>query len=342
MNQCKTLGIDLAKNYFYLFMFNELGQPMMKKRLSRSQLLRYLAQLERCVVAMEACASSHYWGREISQLGHQVELLPPQHVKGYLRGQKNDYNDAQAIGEASIHGAIRHVPVKTLEQQDEQVFLQMRRHLNTERTRLLNHVRGLVAEYGIVLPKGCHVLRGALPKIMDDDTNGLTSDFRQLLRRQYSRLVHLDEELSWYDQELSRRAKGDETSQRLMTLPGFGPVVSQSVKAWMGDGQQFKRGRDASAALGLVPRQFSTGGREVLLGISKRGDRHLRSLVIHGARSVVSRAKNKADRLSLWINRLVAQRGFNKATVALANKLMRMAWVLVSKGETYQPSCSQA
>ena len=337
MNKCKTLGIDLAKNSFYLFVLNQQGKPIGKKKLSRSQLLRYLAQQERCIVAMEACASAHYWGREISLLGHDVELLPPQHVKGYLRGQKNDYNDAQAIAEASVHGAIRHVAVKSVEQQDEQTFLQMRRHLSSERTRLLNHIRGLLGEYGIVLPKGGTVLRREIPGIVENEGNGLTDFLRQLLRRQQARLASLDEELSWYDRELKQQAEHDETCQRLMTLPGFGPVVSRAVKAWMGDGTQFRRGRDASAALGLVPRQFSTGGREVLLGISKRGDRFLRSLIIHGARAVVCRAGTKTDRLSLWINHLVATRGFNKATVALANKLIRIAWVVVTRQETYKP-----
>lgn len=285
---------------------------------------------------MEACGTAHYWGRKIRQIGHSVVLLPAQHVKGYLRGQKNDYNDAKAIAEACQHGAIRPVTVKSIEQQDEQTFLLMRQHISGDRTRLINHVRGLLAEYGVVLSKGSHVLRKELPFILEDVENGLTGEFRELLFRQYTQLKRLDEELQWYNERLAVKAKQEDACQRLMQVPGIGPVVSVALKAWMGEGQQFKRGRDASAALGLVPKQFSTGGREVLLGITKRGDRKLRALVVHGARAVVSRANNKTDRLSQWIIRLVETRGFNKAVVALANKIIRVSWVIICRGESYK------
>lgn len=336
MNKYKTIGIDLAKNTFYLIMLDSNGKQVERKKLNRQQLTRYLLKLDVCVVAMEACGTAHYWGRKIRQIGHSVVLLPAQHVKGYLRGQKNDYNDAKAIAEACQHGAIRPVTVKSIEQQDEQTFLLMRQHISGDRTRLINHVRGLLAEYGVVLSKGSHVLRKELPFILEDVENGLTDEFRELLSRQYTQLKRLDEELQWYDERLAVKAKQEEPCQRLMQVPGIGPVVSVALKAWMGDGQQFKRGRDASAALGLVPKQFSTGGREVLLGITKRGDRKLRALVVHGARAVVSRAKNKTDRLSQWIIRLVETRGFNKAVVALANKIIRVSWVIICRGESYQ------
>jgi len=337
MNKCKTIGIDLAKNTFYLIVLNDKNKQVERKKLNRKQLINYLAKQEKSIVAMEACASAHYWGREIQQLGHAVHLLPAQHVKGYLRGQKNDYNDARAIAEASQHGAIRHVKVKSLTQQDEQTFLRMRDHISDERKALIQHVRGLLAEYGIVLPKGGSVLRRELPFLLEACDIELTSYFRQLLLRQLALLKRLDEELDWYDRQLALSAKQNEACQRLIAVPGIGPVVSVSLTAWMGDGKQFQRGRDASAALGLVPKQFSTGGREVLLGITKRGDKRLRALVVHGARSVVSRAKGKTDRLNQWILRLVDRRGFNKAVVALANKLIRIAWVIVSKGKTYRP-----
>lgn len=336
MNQHKTIGIDLAKNSFYLFVLNQFGKPSGKKKLSRGQMLSYMAQQNQSVVAMEACASSHFWGREIVKLGHTVQLLPAQHVKGYLRGQKNDYNDAQAIAEASQHGAIRPVALKSIEQQDEQSFLQMRRHLDIERTRLINHIRGLLAEYGVVFKQGSTQLRNRLPEIIEGVDDAISQRFRALLNRQYARLISIDDELEWYNNQLKQKVKQDDVCQRLITIPGFGPVVSSSMKAWMGDGQQFKRGRDASAALGVVPRQFSTGGRDVLLSISKRGSSYLRSLVVNGARSVVSRAGKKTDPLSLWINRLVATRGFNKATVALANKLIRIAWVIITRNEHYR------
>lgn len=336
MSKCKTIGIDLAKNTFYLIILDENNKQIERKKLNRRQLISYFSQREPCIVAMEACASSHYWARKIQQFGFVVKLLPAQHVKGYLRGQKNDYNDARAIAEAAQHGAIRTVEIKSLVQQDEQTFLQMRQHVSSERKRLICHTRGLLAEYGIVLPQGSHVLKRELPWILEDSENELTDDFRQLLFRHLALLEGLDEELKWYDERLETKARQNEVCQRLVKVPGIGPVVSISVKAWMGNGKQYKRGRDASAALGLVPKQFSTGGREVLLGITKRGDKKLRALVVHGARAVVSRAKNKTDQLSQWINRLVEKRGFNKAVVALANKLIRIAWVIISRGESYK------
>lgn len=331
-----TIGIDLAKNSFYFVVLNEHGKRTTRKKLTRNQVLPYLANFEQSVVAMEACSSAHYWGREIQKMGHEVQLLPPQHVKGYLRGQKNDYNDAQAIAEAAQHGAIRPVAIKTVEQQDEQSILHMRRLLIVERTRLINHIRGLLSEYGIVIAKSAATVRKEIPLILEDADNGLTDIFRQFLNRQYSRLLDIEEELQFHQIYIESTVKDDDTCQRLISMPGIGSIVSISLKSWIGDGKQFKRGRDASAALGLVPRQNSTGGKTVLLGISKRGNSHLRSLVVNGARAVVAHAKNKIDCLSLWINRLVEHRGFNRAVIAFANKMIRMAWAIVTKKQEYR------
>lgn len=340
MTKRTTIGIDLAKNVFALVAMNANGRELWRKTLRRQRLLPFLAKQEGATLAMEACGSSHYWGREFQALGFEVKLLPAQHVKGYQRGQKNDYNDAKAIAEASLHGSIRSVPVKSLEQQDDQVFLGVRRSLEKERTRLGNQMRGLLAEYGQIISPGVASLRKAIPEILEDAENGVTTRFRAVLNRQYRRFMELSEELAWYDQELKRQAKDDDVCRRLDELPGVGEVVAAALKGWLGDGQQFQRGRDASAALGLVPRQHSSGGKECLYGITKRGDRYLRSLVVHGARSVVARASQKADPLSRWIQRLKAERGFNKAAVALANKLVRIAWVIVARGERYTPSGS--
>lgn len=332
-----TVGIDLAKTVFYVVIQGPSGTEKQRKRLRRSQLLKFMTQLAPCTVAMEACGGAHHWAREFEQLGHHVELLPPQHVKGYLRGQKNDYNDARAIAEACYHGAIRTVRIKSVEQQDEQALQRMRRSLEGERTRLVNQQRGLLAEYGVVISRGVAAFRREVPRLLEDGEAPLTERFRALLARQYRRLLALEEELAWYDAQLRQQVKTDDVCRRLVELPGFGPVVSTAFKSWIGDGQQFRRGRDASAALGIVPRQHSSGGKNVLLGISKRGDSYVRSLVIHGARSVVLRARHKDDPLSRWINELVARRGFNKAVVALANKLVRMAWVIVARQESYCP-----
>lgn len=337
MNKHTVISIDLAKNVFHIMILNRAGKQLQRKKLKRSQLLDFIGRQEPARIALEACGSAHYWARQFRALGHEVVLLPPQHVKGYLRGQKNDYNDALAIAEACLHDRIRPVPVKSVEQQDEQGFHRIRRQLTGERTRLCNQLRGLLSEYGIVIAQGAHSVRGKLPGILEDAENGLTPRIRELLNRQYQRLLELNQELSWYDRQLVEQSKTDEVCQRLVTVPGIGPVVSSALKSWMGDGRQFSRGRDASAALGVVPRQHSSGDKPCLLGISKRGDGYLRSLMIHGARSVVFCAKNKTDPLSCWINRLVATRGVNKAVVALANKLVRIAWVIITRGEPYQP-----
>ncbi len=253
MSKQKITGIDLAKTKFYLFSINAHGKPAGKIKLSRNQLLNWLVQQPKMTVAMEACGASHYWARKIRKLDHDVILLSAQHVKAYQRRQKNDYNDAQAIAEACQHGTIRPVPIKTLEQQDIQTFLKMRRLVSMERTQLINHVRGLLAEYDIVFSKGATELRQKLPALLEDAENELTDTMRTLLHRQYIRLITLDNELEWYDSEQKKYVRQDPVCTRLLAILGFGPLVSQAIKSWMGDGKQFRRGRDASAALELVP-----------------------------------------------------------------------------------------
>lgn len=333
-----TIGVDLAKSSFAVVVLADSGAELSRKTLKRGQLLTHLARQPAGVVAMEACASAHYWGRQIQTLGHQVVLLPAQHVKGYLRGQKNDYNDALAIAEACQHNRIRHVPVKTLAQQDEQTFHSIRRSLTTDKVRLSNQMRGVLSEYGLIVARGDSALKRYLEEALSDAENGLTVRVRNYLSRQYTRFLALLDELAWYDCELREQVNQDETCCRLRAIPGFGPVLSSVIKHWMGGGQQFGCGRDASAALGLVPRQHSTGGKERLGGISKRGDAQVRSLIVHGARSVVSHADKKTDPLSLWIQQVKARRGTNKAIVALANKLIRIAWVIIARGEPYRPA----
>ena len=335
MSKHMTIGLDIAKSVFHLVQLNISGEQAQRKKLRRSQVLRYFAQLPAARVALEACASSHYWARELKALGHEVVLLPPQYVKGYARGQKNDYNDARAIAEACLHGSIRAVAVKTVAQQDEQAIHRCRQQLIQTRTALCNQLRGLLGEYGVVMARGTASVRQDLPVILERPR--LTPLLKRVLQRQYQRLLALDEEIAWYDQQLKQQVREDEVCQRLCALPGFGPVVSTAFKSWVGDGRQFRCGRDASAALGVVPRQHTSGDKPRLLGITKCGDRYVRTLVIHGARAVVRAAARKQDPLSQWLNRLVASRGFNKASVALANKMIRIAWVVVRRGEDYHP-----
>lgn len=334
-----TVGLDLAKDTFHIVGLDEHGHEKMKKKLSRSQVLKHFANHPACVVGMEACASSHYFARELRKLGHEAKLIPPQYVKAYVRGQKNDTNDARAIAEAVRVPSMRFVTVKTVSQQDVQSLIRLREGAINARTACSNRLRGLLGEYGVaVKAKGLGALRRALPGIAEDGNLGLTDVFRRLLNQERQHLLELDGHIDALTAELTALSRQDERVQRLQTAPGYGPIVASVFASVMGDGAQYRRGRDASAAVGLVPRQHSSGGKNVLLGISKRGDRYLRSLLIHGARAVVIAAQKKDDPLSRWINRLRETRGMNKATVALANKLVRIGWAILHNGTTYRPA----
>lgn len=331
-----VIGLDIAKQVFHVVGLNRAGKLQLRKKLKRNQVLAWFAQQPACTVSMEACGGSHYWGRELEKLGFTVNLIPAQHVKPYVRGNKNDYNDALAIAEASQRPELRCVGIKTPGQQDRQALLRMRKSVVGDRTALCNQVRGLLTEYGIVLPQGITVLRKAIPRLLEDADNGLSNLFRELLAQKQQQLEELDGHIDAYDQKLKQAAQGCEAIQRLQTIPGFGVVVANSFYSEVGDGKAFRRGRDVSASLGLVPRQHTSGDKQVLLGISKRGDRHLRSLLVHGARSVMKYAAGKEDALSRWATKLAERRGYNKAIVALANKLARIGWAVLAKGGTYQ------
>lgn len=333
-----TVGLDLAKNVFHVVCCNKAGKLIKKKKLRRNTVREYFTQLPSCLVAMEACASAHYWGREVESLGHKVKLLPPRKVKPYVTGQKNDYNDAAGIAEAATREAIRSVSIKTIEQQDLQSLQRLRSARTKERTALSNPLRGLLAEYGIVIPRGISQIRNRLPDILEDADYNISLRLRAWLHRGYQQLLRLDEDIQFYTTELEKISRENEDCQRLQALSGFGPIVSSAYVAHINDGKSFKRGRDVSASIGLVPRQHSSGDKAILLGITKRGNSTLRSLLIHGARSVVRHAANKDDALSRWINHIKMTRGTNKAAVALANKLSRIAWAMVINKTEYQPS----
>lgn len=335
MSKSTTIGIDLAKNVFFVVALDQRGKQVRRKKLRRNEVLPFLANFPEAVIAMEACSGAHYWAREMEALGHEVELLPAQHIKGYLRGQKNDYNDAEAIAEASQHGRIRTVAVKSPEQQLGQSLHRLRQALVAEQNRLINRTRALCAEHGLIMPEGKNRFRLSLVALLEDAENGLPWRLRELLGRQYQLFLGLEDEVAWYTGEIKKQAAENEICQRLMSAPGFGPIVSSAFYGWIGTGQQFRSGRDVAAALGLVPKQYSTGGRTVLGGISKRGDKHLRALLVHGARAVARNAKRRDDRLSRWVCNLIERRGYNKAVVALANKLARIGWAIVAKEQTY-------
>jgi transposase len=336
MNEITTIGLDLAKQVFHVVCCDGRGKVVIQKRLRRSQVRAYFARLNGSLVGMEACATAHYWARELAGLGHEVRLLPAQYVKAFVRGNKNDYNDALAIAEAVVRPQMRAVAVKTVARQDVQALHRLRAQCVGSRTALCNQLRGLLGEYGVVLPQGVGTLRRHLPRLLEAADSGLSDFFRRLLAQGYQRLCELDAHVAAYTAEMLRHGRETEACRRLQTIPGFGPIVASGFYALVGDGRAYRRGRDVSAALGLVPRQHSSGGKAVLLGISKRGDRYVRMLLVHGARAVVRRAAGKDDRLSRWINRIRAQHGYNKASVALANKLARIGWAVLANRSVYQ------
>jgi transposase len=323
---------------FHMVGLDERGKEVMRRKLRRNQVATYFAKLPPCRIGMEACGGAHHWARKLREMGHQVDLIPAQHVKPLVMGNKNDYNDARAIAEALGRAKIHFVAVKTQAQQDLQAVQRMRARCVKDRTALCHHIRGLLSEYGIVLNRGVSAIRKGIPRLLEDAENGLSDSFRSGLHQSYQRLVELDEHVEFYTRELEQAVAQDEDCRRLQTIPGYGSIVSGAFITVVGDGNAFRRGRDVSAVLGLAPAQHSSGGKDRLLGISKRGDRHVRSLLVQGARSVVLRAAGKEDRLSRWINRIRQDRGTNKAVVALANKMARIGWAILRHGTEYHPA----
>lgn len=331
------VGVDLAKQVFQLHGVDERGKGVLKRKLKRSEMAVFFQQLPPCIVAMEACGSAHHWARVLSAMGHSVKLIAPQFVKPYVRGNKNDANDAAAICEAASRPDMRFVPAKSVAQQDIQALHRIREQVVGQRVAKANQIRGLLAEYGIVVAQKVAVLRQQLPLLLEDGENGLSGDFRQLLGELQEELVVLEDRLATLNERLERHVRDNPLMRRLMQLRGVGPVVASAIVGAIGDGREFRNGRGAAAWVGLVPRQHSSGGKERLLGISKRGDSYLRRLLIHGARAVVAHAHRHHDRLSLWVMALKERRHANVVAVALANKTMRMAWALLSRDCDYDP-----
>jgi transposase len=333
-----TIGLDLAKNVFQVHGVDEHGKKTLGKALKRPQVLPFFANLPPCLVGMEACGGAHYWARELEKLGHTPRLIAPQFVKPYVKGNKNDANDAEAICEAAGRPNMRFVAVKTPEQQDLQALHRVRERYVADRTAKVNQVRGLLAEYGIVIGKGIGQARQRLPEILDDAGSGLSADARALFRELYEEIVRLDGQVGGCDRKVGLAAKASAPCQRLMQVVGIGPLIATALVAAVGDGRQFGDARQLAAWLGLVPRQDSSGGKPRLLGISKRGQPYLRALLIHGGRSAVRAAAHKDDPRSRWINDLARRRNKNIAAVAVANKNARVAWVLLTREEDYRPA----
>ena len=336
-----TIGLDIAKQVFQVHGVDRAGKTVLRKQLKRAQVLAFFANLPPAVIGLEACAGAHYWARELIKLGHDARLIAPQFVKPYVKGNKNDANDAEAICEAVGRPSMRFVPLKSPEQQDIQMLHRIRQNLVKQRTAAANQTRGLLGEYGLVVAEGLHHLRRRLPEILEDAENGLSPLARRLFADRYDCLVDLDRQIEAYQQQIAAVCQQSPACQQLLAIPGIGPITATAMVAALGDGQAFDHGRQVAAWLGLVPRQESSGGKPRLLGISKRGDTYLRTLLIHGARAVVRAAGRKDDAQSRWINALVQRRNANIAAVAVANKTARTIWAMLTRGENYRVPLAQ-
>ena len=332
----KTIGLDIAKSIFHLVCLDQYGNQLFKKKLRRAQLLSYFANLETCIIAIEGCGSSYYWQRELTKLGHTVKLLPTQHVKAYRRGNKNDYNDALAIAETSRVPTIREVTTKTIDQQSMQTLHRLRETAVKDRTRLGNQIRGSLSEFGIIFAQGLNRIREGLYSVLEDANNDLPHTLRAALALKHKQLTELDEQVDELGCLIKEAGADQIQVDLLQSIPGYGEILSTSFYSVIGDGKAFAKGRDVSASLGIVPKQHSSGDRDNLLGISKRGDKYLRKMLVNGARAVVNHAHKKDDALSVWVTSLVERRGKNKATVALANKLARIGWAVIVSKKPYQ------
>ena len=331
-----TIGIDIAKSVFQLHGVDEAGTVILRKKLRRSALLDTLRKLEPCLVGMEACATAHYWAREISALGHQVKLMPPAYVKPYVKRQKNDMADAEAICEAVTRPTMRFVPVKSAERQGVLVLHRTRDLLMRQRTMLLNAVRGHLAEFGIIAPQGPGKALDLIAQLRDGAHEELPDIARTALLGIGAQLDALGEQIQTLERQLLTWHRGDAVSQRLETIPGVGLLTATALAASVPDPSVFRSGRQFAAFLGLTPRQNSSGGKDKLGRISKMGDGYLRRLLVVGATSVIRRAETNPSATGAWVRSLLASKSKRLTTVAMANKTARIAWAVMARGEIYR------
>jgi transposase len=331
-----ALGIDLGKTVFHLIGLDSSGQVVVRKRCSRTQLLAFTGNLQVQLIGMEACSGAHFLGKALRAQGHDVRLMPAQYVKPYVKTNKSDYIDAEAIAEAVQRPRMRFAPIKTEEQLDLQALHRVRERWVMRRTAVVNQIRSLLLERGLTLPKGRSHLGQMLPRILEDAELKLSGAFRVLLAQLKLELEQLAARIEQMDMVIQQEARENESCQRLTTIPGVGPVTATALIAAVGNGSAFGKGRDLSAWMGIVPGEYSTGGKQKLLGISKRGNKYLRRLFVQGARSVLQRRDKQAPGLSCWLAQLLARTHQNVVVVALANKLVRIAWAVLCKNENYR------
>jgi transposase len=331
-----SIGIDLGKSNFHLVALGDHSKILVRKKFSRAQLLGYTANLSPSLIGLEACSGAHFLGAALRKQGHQARLIPAQFVKPYRKSNKNDFIDAEAIAEAVTKQNMRFVPIKTGEQLDVQAMHRVRDRLVQRRTALINEIRGFLLERGITFPAQPSHLRKNLPAVVEDCERNLTPRLRWLLDRLWQEWKQTEIDIETVTDEIERIGADDERCRRLRQIPGFGPLVSTAMVAAIGNGSAFRCGRDFAAWVGVVPRQYSTGGKQKLYGISKRGNVYLRRMLIHGARAVLFRIKYDTEGLGQWVHRLSQRAPRNKVVVAIANKLARIAWAVLSSGKDYR------
>ena len=327
-----VLGIDIAKSTFQLHGANSVGQAVLRKRLPRHRLAAYVSNLQICTIVLESCGGANYWARVFQRSGHAVKLISPQFVKPFVKTNKNDANDAEAIVEAACRPSMNFVPIKQIDQQDIQSIHRMRTRIVKNRTALINEIRGLCLEYGIVLIPGAARIKRSLSTAIADDCNELTPLSRACMQDLYEELIDIEARLKKLDTRIRQLCRQSESCQRILKVPGVGELTATAIVAAVPDAGKFRNGRHMSAWLGLVPRQSSSGDKQVLLGISKRGDRYLRTLLIHGARAVLSHRKGLDSDYDRWVAKKKATLSHNKAAVALANKNARIIWSMLNTG----------
>lgn len=330
-----TIGIDLAKSVFQVHGADAHGKVLIRKQLRRDQVAPFFANLPPCLIGMEACGSAHHWARKLQALGHTVRLMAPQFVKPYVKTNKNDAADAQAICEAVARPTMRFVAIKTAEQQSVLALHRARQGFVKARTAQANQIRGLLAEFGLTLPQGIHHLATRVPQLIEDASNELTGPFRLLIQCLLDHLKALDRQVGELEVQIKAWHRANPASSKLEKVPGIGPITASALVASMGDVKHFRNGRQVAAWLGLVPKQHSSGGKPMLLGMSKRGDSYLRTLLIHGARAVILQAQRKAGEHS-WLLKLIQRRNANVAAVALANKNARIVWALLAHDREFR------
>lgn len=336
MKKCNTIGVDLAKNVIQISVVSPSNKQLQNKALTRKKFAEFLGKQKPALVAFEACATAHYWARVAKRHGHEIKIIPAKTIVAFRQGHKTDENDALAVAEAARRPNIKEAPYKTIEQQSLQAIQRSREHLVQERTALSNHLRGLLMEFGLVIPQGFSSLTKAIPEILEDGENELADSYRPTLHRFYQRFLQLQEDIRFMDDEIKDLIKQHDACRRLTDMEGVGPISAVLLYASLGSGEAFKNGREFSAYIGLTPKQYSSGGKTNIIGISKHiANKRLRAVLITGARAYVHRLKEPKTAKDKWLAALIKRAGYGKAAVALANKNVRTAWALLTQGTPY-------